>query len=178
MVRRRLNVAGLDSFELFAKINPILKSWIFTFNALNNYINIWPILPRVKVQSFLSILLIIRSGLSLNQTEWTVGCSCHGHSAVLITQHCVRFWKFKWYFISVYFGKNLIRGFVPKSRYIISVSGIALILESRDSSALFLLYGDIYNKYMYINGQKSQDQKGKVTQTDMMSNFLCHIFDS
>ena len=88
------------------------------------------------------------------------------------------FGKFKWYFISVYFGRNLIRGFVPKSRYIISVSGIALILESRDSSALFLLYGDIYNKYMYINGQKSQDQKGKVTQTDMMLNFLCHIFDS
>ena len=60
-------------------------------------------------------------------------------------------------------------GFVSKSRYIITVSGIALILESRDSSALFLLYGDIYNKYMYINQQKKQDQKGKLTQTDTLS---------
>ena len=86
--------------------------------------------------------------------------------------------KIKWYFISVYFGKNLIRGFVPKSRYIISVSGIALILESRDSSALFLLYGDIYNKYMYINQQKKQDQKGKVSQTDTNIRLLggCYTF--
>ena len=73
------------------------------------------------------------------------------------------------------------RGFVSKSRYIISVSGIALILESRDSSALFLLYGDIYNKYMYINQQKNQDQKGKVTQTDTICHMVqllghCHTF--
>ena len=37
MLRSRLNVVGLISFELFAKINPILKSWIFTFNAKQLY---------------------------------------------------------------------------------------------------------------------------------------------
>ena len=143
MVRSRLNVVGIDSFELFAKINPILKSWIFTFNALNNYINIWPIWPQVKGQPF---VLISLSGF----TSYLLGL--------------------------VYFGKNRMMGFVSKSRYIVSVSGIALILESRDSSALFLLYGDIYNKYMYINGQKNQDQKGKVAQTD--TKLQCHNFDS